>query len=51
MNNLEIVWDQVFKLIITYNYYATNYNRLEKRFQKQSTSNIKLKIELEAIKA
>lgn len=34
-----------------YNYYTMDCNKLEKIFGKQNESNIKLKLELEAIKA
>ena len=49
--NPEMIWDWVFKLISTYNYYAIDFNRLEKRFWEQNEFNIKLKLKLKATRA
>ena len=46
-----MVWDWVFKLMSTYDYYAIDYNRLEKRLYEQNKFNTRLELELEAIKA
>lgn len=45
-----MIWNEVFKQKNTYDYYAIDYNRREKRFEEQNKSNIKLELKLKAIK-
>lgn len=48
--NLKVIWDSVFKLIITYDYYAIDCNTLEKRLQEQNVFNTGLELEQKATK-